>query len=176
MPGLPFNSILFLCVANSARSQMAEGLTRALFGDAVRVQSAGSQPSRVNPLAVQAMAEVDVDLSDYTSKSVQLIDPESVDLVITLCAELGHKTLNVSHEYGQTGPEFEVVGDGGLMIYGSGVEIPSGADGRWHRERLELSPFLYREDESGKKTWNPDFEEDGHYFDPIYRDFVVDGA
>jgi len=94
----------------------------------------------------------------------------------TIAHELGHKTLNVSHEYGTTAPEFEVVGDGGLMIYGSGVEIPSGAEGRWHRERLELSPFLYREDESGKKIWNPDFEQGGHYFDPIYRDFVVGGV
>ena len=87
MPGLSYNSVLFLCVANSARSQMAEGLARDLFGDAVRVQSAGSQPSRVNPFAVQAMAELDIDLEAHRSKSVQTIDPESVDLVITLCAE-----------------------------------------------------------------------------------------
>lgn len=91
----------------------------------------------------------------------------------TIAHEIGHKTLNVSHEYRGTDPRFEVVGEGGLMIYGSGVEIPSGAEGRWHRERLELSPFLYREDESGRKTWNPDYEEDGHYFDPIYGDLVV---
>lgn len=87
MPGLRFASILFLCVANSARSQMAEGLARSLFGDAVRVQSAGSEPSRVNPFAIQAMAEVGIDLRTHTSKSVQTIDPASVDLVITLCAE-----------------------------------------------------------------------------------------
>jgi arsenate reductase (thioredoxin) len=87
MTGLHFDSVLFLCVANSARSQMAEGLARHFFGDAVRVQSAGSEPSRVNPFAIQAMAEVGIDLSTHTSKSVQTIDPESVDLVITLCAE-----------------------------------------------------------------------------------------
>lgn len=87
MPGLHFDSVLFLCVANSARSQMAEGLARHLFGDAVRVQSAGSEPSRVNPFAIQAMAELNVDLGTHSSKSVQTIDPESVDLVITLCAE-----------------------------------------------------------------------------------------
>jgi arsenate reductase len=87
MPGLHFDSVLFLCVANSARSQMAEGLARALFGEAVRVQSAGSAPSRVNPFAVQAMAELGLDLGTHTSKSVQTIDPASVDLVITLCAE-----------------------------------------------------------------------------------------
>lgn len=87
MPGPRFESILFLCVANSARSQMAEGLARALFGDAVRVQSAGSAPSQVNPLAIQVMAECGIDLSAHVSKSVETIDRQSVDLVITLCAE-----------------------------------------------------------------------------------------
>lgn len=87
MPGSPFQSVLFLCVANSARSQMAEGLARRLFGDAVRVQSAGSAPSRVNPDAVRAMAEVGIDLTTHHSKSVDTIDPDTVDLVITLCAE-----------------------------------------------------------------------------------------
>lgn len=83
----PSPSVLFLCVANSARSQMAEGLARHVFGDAARVQSAGSAPSRVNPYAIRAMAELGIDLSTHTSKSVETIDPASVDLVITLCAE-----------------------------------------------------------------------------------------
>ena len=87
MPGLRFDSVLFLCVANSARSQMAEGLARALFGDAVRVQSAGSQPSRVNPFAIAALGELGLDVGAQHSKSVDDIDPASVDLVITLCAE-----------------------------------------------------------------------------------------
>lgn len=85
--GLRFDSILFLCVANSARSQMAEGLARQLFGDAVRVQSAGSEPSRVNPFAIKAMAELGIDLGTHSSKSVETISPDSIDLVITLCAE-----------------------------------------------------------------------------------------
>jgi arsenate reductase (thioredoxin) len=79
--------ILFLCVANSARSQMAEGLARAHFGDAVRVQSAGSRPSAVHPLAVAALAEAGIDASLQRSKSVAEIDADSVDLVVTLCAE-----------------------------------------------------------------------------------------
>jgi len=87
MAGLQFSSILFLCVANSARSQMAEGLARQLFGAAVRVQSAGSMPTRVNPYAVQALAPLGIDLTTHASKSVQDIDPASIDLVITLCAE-----------------------------------------------------------------------------------------
>lgn len=84
---MSFQSVLFLCVANSARSQMAEGLARSLYGDAVTVQSAGSAPSRVNPFAIKAMEEVGIDLSSHSSKSVTTIDPKSVDLVITLCAE-----------------------------------------------------------------------------------------
>ena len=80
------SSILFLCVANSARSQMAEGLARQLF-PGFRIQSAGSRPSRVNPYAIEVLAEVGIDATTHTSKSVQDIDPASVDLVITLCAE-----------------------------------------------------------------------------------------
>lgn len=80
-------SILFLCVANSARSQMAEGLARSLFGDRVRVQSAGSAPSKVNPYAIEVMKEKGVDLTTHASKAVDTIDPASVDTVITLCAE-----------------------------------------------------------------------------------------
>jgi len=80
-------SILFLCVANSARSQMAEGLGRLIFGDRVRVQSAGSEPSRINPYAIEVMRELGVDLATHHSKSVETIDPDSVDTVITLCAE-----------------------------------------------------------------------------------------
>ena len=81
------SSMLFLCVANSARSQMAEGLARMLFGDEVRVQSAGSEPSTVNPYAIEVMKELGVDLGAHRSKSVQTIDPTTVDTVITLCAE-----------------------------------------------------------------------------------------
>ena len=79
--------ILFLCVANSARSQMAEGLARRSFGDAVPVQSAGSEPSRVNPYAVEVMGELGIDITSHRSKSVQAVDPDSVHTVITLCAE-----------------------------------------------------------------------------------------
>jgi protein-tyrosine-phosphatase/catechol 2,3-dioxygenase-like lactoylglutathione lyase family enzyme len=81
------DTILFLCVANSARSQMAEGLARKLFGARVAVQSAGSEPSQVNPYAIEVMREVGVDLTTHHSKSVQTIDPSTVGTVITLCAE-----------------------------------------------------------------------------------------
>jgi arsenate reductase len=79
--------VLFLCVANSARSQMAEGIARALAGDRLPIQSAGSAPSRLNPLAIRALAEIGLDASGQRSKSVDEIDRGAVDTVITLCAE-----------------------------------------------------------------------------------------
>jgi amino-acid N-acetyltransferase len=80
-------SVVFLCVANSARSQLAEGLARELFGSRVRVQSAGTRPAGVNPVAVEVMREVGLDLGGQRSKSVDELDRDGVDLVVTLCAE-----------------------------------------------------------------------------------------
>lgn len=80
-------TILFMCVANSARSQMAEGLLRSIVGERAPVMSAGSEPSHVNPYAIEVMRELGIDLSTHHSKSVHSIDPAQVKLVITLCAE-----------------------------------------------------------------------------------------
>ena len=80
-------SYLFLCVANSARSQMAEGIARALAPQGVRVASAGSQPSRVRSEAIQVLAEQGIDISAHRSKAVVDIPSEGVEAVITLCAE-----------------------------------------------------------------------------------------
>jgi len=79
--------LLFLCVANSSRSQMAEGFARAMAPPGVEVQSAGSVPTRVNPLAVRAMAEVGIDIAAQRSKPIAEIDRERVATVVTLCAE-----------------------------------------------------------------------------------------
>ncbi len=87
MSGFSFNNILFLCVANSARSQMAEGLARHLFGEDVHIASAGSLPTRVNPYAIQAMDELGIDIRSQQSKSVDTLASKNFDLVITLCAE-----------------------------------------------------------------------------------------
>jgi arsenate reductase len=81
------NSILFLCVANSARSQMAEGLARQIFGESVDVASAGSRPSRLHPLAVEAMAELGIDISRHHSKAIAELDTGRFDWVVTLCAD-----------------------------------------------------------------------------------------
>jgi len=80
-------SVLFLCVANSARSQMAEAWARRIFGAGTLVQSAGARPTFVHPRAVEVMKEEGFDLSQHRSKSVDSIDPSGIDTVITLCAE-----------------------------------------------------------------------------------------
>ena len=87
--------------------------------------------------------------------------------------ELGHKLMNVSHEYRKIDPQHEVRAEGGLMLYGAGTDIASGEEGRWHRERLHLSPYVYVESDIGERTWNRDYEENGHYYDPIYGAHVV---
>jgi arsenate reductase len=79
--------VLFLCVANSARSQMAEGLARARLGDRVPVMSAGSRPTQVNPYAIEVMREIGIDITAHRSKPVAAIDPAAVGAVVTLCAE-----------------------------------------------------------------------------------------
>ena len=91
----------------------------------------------------------------------------------TIAHELGHKLINVSHEYNDINPGFEVFAEGGLMLYGSGEDIPTGKEGRWHLERLLLSPYLYKVDERGNKIWNNDYKEAGHYYEPIYDNYVI---
>jgi protein-tyrosine-phosphatase len=80
-------TVLFLCVQNSARSQMAEGLARALAPADVTVASAGSSPAFVRPEAIQVLAEAGVDIKDHRSKSVEEFTGQQVDAVITLCAD-----------------------------------------------------------------------------------------
>lgn len=77
--------VLFLCTANSARSQMAEGLLRALGGDRFEVASAGVEPGALHPLAVRAMAEVGVDISRHEAKGVDRFVDARFDFVITVC-------------------------------------------------------------------------------------------
>jgi len=81
------SGILFLCVANSARSQMAEGIARSLAPPGVTVWSAGSHPTSVRPEAIAVLREIEIDISGYRSKSVTEIPPPEVDTVISLCGE-----------------------------------------------------------------------------------------
>ncbi|MDH5620521.1 MAG: hypothetical protein OEY74_00420 [Gammaproteobacteria bacterium] len=99
---------------------------------------------------------------------------KTYDVRSVVAHELGHKLMNVSHEYRDVDPQHEVRAEGGLMLYGAGTDIPSGEEGRWHRERLHLSPYVYVESSDGERTWNADYKEDGHYYDPLYGDYVVE--
>ena len=76
---------LFVCTHNSARSQMAEALLRAKAGDRFEVASAGTEATHVRPLAVKAMAEIGIDLSGHTSKTLEPFVRQPWDVVITVC-------------------------------------------------------------------------------------------
>ena len=77
--------VLILCTGNSARSQMAEGLLRKMAGDRFEVESAGVDPVRVRPEAIEAMREIGVDISAHRSKSVDEFARQEFDYVITVC-------------------------------------------------------------------------------------------
>ena len=77
--------VLILCTANSARSQMAEGILRWLAGDRYEVFSAGSKATFVHPLAIRVMAEIGADISNQQSKTYEQFIGQSFDAVITVC-------------------------------------------------------------------------------------------
>ena len=78
-------SVLFVCTHNSARSQMAEGLLRDRYGDQYDVYSAGTERTHVRPLATLVMEEVNVDLSDHHSKTIDDLGDRTFDVVVTVC-------------------------------------------------------------------------------------------
>jgi arsenate reductase len=77
--------VLILCTGNSARSQMAEGILRNIAGDSFDVESAGVEPSSVRPEAIQAMAEIGIDISRHRSKSVDEFLGKDFDFIVTVC-------------------------------------------------------------------------------------------
>jgi arsenate reductase len=83
--------VLFLCTHNSARSQMAEGLLRALAGERFEALSAGTEKTAVHPLAVRAMAERGIDISGHASKAVTELGPEPCDTLVTVCDDANER-------------------------------------------------------------------------------------
>ncbi|MFK8031919.1 MAG: arsenate reductase ArsC [Gammaproteobacteria bacterium] len=77
--------ILFLCTGNSCRSQMAEGLTRHYWGEHFTISSAGIEKHGMNPLAIKAMQEINIDLSGHRSKTVNELENPTPDYLITVC-------------------------------------------------------------------------------------------
>ncbi|NTV65282.1 MAG: ArsR family transcriptional regulator, partial [Oscillochloris sp.] len=85
LAALPAATVVFLCRANSARSQIAEGWLRARSGGRLTVRSGGTQPAQLHPLAVQVMAEVGIDIGHQQAKSLESLAALSPDVVVTVC-------------------------------------------------------------------------------------------
>jgi arsenate reductase len=77
--------VLFLCTHNSARSQMAEAILNAFYGDKYEAKSAGVTPTKVNPYVVKSMAEIGIDISKNRSKNIEEFRGQNFDYVVTVC-------------------------------------------------------------------------------------------
>lgn len=106
--------VLFICTHNACRSQMAEGLLNALYGDRYEAYSAGTEPSAVNPCSIRVMAEIGIDISKHTSKSLKEFLEQEFDFVVTVCDNAR-----------QTCPVFP----GKVKMLHWGLKDPSGATG-----------------------------------------------
>jgi arsenate reductase len=83
----PKRRVLFVCVHNSARSQMAEGMLRAWAGDRFEVHSGGTEATRVRPEAITVMAELGIDIGAHTSKTIEAFMGQAWDFLIPVCEE-----------------------------------------------------------------------------------------
>lgn len=125
--------VLFLCVHNSARSQMAEGMLRAWAGDRFEVHSAGNEVSEVRPLAIRAMAEIGIDISGHRSKHLTEYAGQSFDMAINVCDDAKEAC-----------PYFP----GGRQQLHWSFDDPSGAQGS---EEERLAVFRRVRDEIGER-------------------------
>ncbi|WP_207568706.1 low molecular weight phosphatase family protein [Mycolicibacterium tusciae] len=114
MTETPTPSVLFVCVKNGGKSQMAAGLMREIAGDAVQVYSAGTKPgSAINELSAQALAEVGIDISKETPKPIDIQLLRDVDIVVTLGREAHVEPVDgTSFENWETDEPFERGVDG----------------------------------------------------------------
>jgi arsenate reductase (thioredoxin) len=114
--------VLFLCTANSCRSQMAEGIVNHFLGDLLDAVSAGTEASYVNPKAIVVLQEIGVDISRHRSKSMDEFAEDSFDYVITLCGDANEKCplffggvkrthIGFSDPAKATGSEEEILGE-----------------------------------------------------------------
>lgn len=124
--------VLFICTHNAARSPMAEALANHLLGDRLQAKSAGSKPGTLVPQAVQAMAEVGIDMSGHRPRSLKELKGERFDFAVTLCKD----TEDICPFY----PDAD-------QYLHHGVNDPPGIDGT-EEERLEAYRHM-REDIKG---------------------------
>lgn len=107
MGALP-GSVLFACTMNSVRSPMAEAVMKHLFGKQVYVDSVGLRAAPIDPLAIEAMAEIGIDLARHTAKTFDELADSSFDLIVTLSPEAQHRAVEMTRimacdvEYWQT--------------------------------------------------------------------------
>jgi len=124
--------VLFICTHNSARSQIAEGLLRSMYGNRYEVYSAGTQPSRVNPYAIKVMAEVGIDISSHHAKHIDVFYGIKLDYVVTVC-----------NQAKESCPFFQ----GGKEYLHSNFEDPSQVEGS---EEEKLAIFRQIRDQIGR--------------------------
>lgn len=96
MPGTRPSSVLFICGLNAVRSPMAEALARRLFGKSIYIQSAGVRKGELDPFSVKAMEEVGLDIARHRPRTVEEIEDDNFDLIITLAPEAHHKALDMT--------------------------------------------------------------------------------
>ena len=80
------SKILFLCTGNSCRSQIAEGLAKHYIKSSF-IKSAGTHPDPINPIAIEVMSEINIDISNCKSKSISQQEIKNMDIIITLCGD-----------------------------------------------------------------------------------------
>ena len=86
-----YEKILFLCTGNSCRSQIAEGIARNIFNSSYDIKSAGTENHGVNPNAIKILKEIEIDISEHRSKTINLNRLNQLDLIITLCGDAKDK-------------------------------------------------------------------------------------
>jgi protein-tyrosine-phosphatase len=90
------SSVLFICGLNAVRSPMAEAMARRLFGKSIYIQSAGVRKGELDPFSVKAMEEVGLDISRHRPRTVEEIEDDNFDLIVTLAPEAHHKALDMT--------------------------------------------------------------------------------
>jgi len=176
--------VLFLCEHNSARSQMAEGLLKHLFGDKYEVFSAGSNPTRVNPFAIRVMAEIGIDISKQVSKSIEEFRNKEIDLVVSVCLNSAKSTCSLCSSPIVMGrPEIIHMSITGAKHYlHHGFNDPSEVDGSddekiaaFRRTREDIKKWLF-DSFANLKIEDLDTPHEEHFPRSRQRDYAGDIA
>ncbi len=116
--------VLFLCTGNSCRSQMAEGLAKHLKGDAIEAYSAGTAPKVLDPLAIEVMGEIGIDITNQRSKHVSELAGMQFDCIVTLCGSAKEECVSVTGKFKRIHKGFD--------------DPPALSTGKTHSQALEI--------------------------------------